>query len=172
MNVSSKRHPALKHAGYSSVGILPGENAADFAKLQRDLVAEFGPQGALEEEIVMTIAHCLWRRRNLATFRIAKRVQRHMRHMSATAMQATDSGVQNGHDQSELERRFMEKWNVIEGRVREEFGELYVLVEMGEEVTLDGLKDELEVQSRLDATIDRCIKRLLLVRGLKSMSIG
>jgi hypothetical protein len=43
---------------------------------------------------------------------------------------------------------------------------------MGEEATLDRLMKELEVQERLDAAIDRCIKRLLLVRGVKSMSIG
>ena len=45
-------------------------------------------------------------------------------------------------------------------------------VEMGEEATIDHLMQELQVQERLDAVIDRCIKRLLMVRGLKSMSIG
>lgn len=172
MTVRSKRHPALKHAGYSSAGLLPGEDAADFAKLHRELVAEFSPQGALEEEIVKAIAHCVWRRRNLATFRVAKRAQRYMRQMSAAAMQASDDASPSGHDPADLERRFMQKWNALEGQAREELGEFYALVEMGEEATFDGLRDELEVQSRLDATIDRCIKRLLLVRGLKSMSIG
>jgi hypothetical protein len=43
---------------------------------------------------------------------------------------------------------------------------------VGEEATLDHLMKQLEVQDRLDAAIDRCIKRLLLVRGVKSMSIG
>jgi hypothetical protein len=72
----------------------------------------------------------------------------------------------------EFERTFPEKWHAAESQARNELGELYALVEMGEEATLDHLMKQLEVQDRLDAAIDRCIKRLLLVRGVKSMSIG
>ena len=43
---------------------------------------------------------------------------------------------------------------------------------MGEEATIDHLMQELQVQERLDAVIDRCIKRLLMVRGVKSMLMG
>jgi hypothetical protein len=43
---------------------------------------------------------------------------------------------------------------------------------MGEAATIEGLVKELEVHDRLDAMIDRCIKRLLMARGLKSMSIS
>jgi hypothetical protein len=31
----NKVHPALKHAGYSTTTILPGESAAEFEKLHR-----------------------------------------------------------------------------------------------------------------------------------------
>ena len=37
-----------------------------------------GPNGALEDEIVASMAHLLWRRKNLATFRVAKLAQRRM----------------------------------------------------------------------------------------------
>jgi hypothetical protein len=43
---------------------------------------------------------------------------------------------------------------------------------MGEAATIEGLVKELEVHDRLDAMIDRHIKRLLMARGLKSMSIS
>jgi hypothetical protein len=69
-----ERASALKHAAYSATSILPGENAAAFAKLLQGLVAEFKPSGAMEEDIVARIAHLLWRRNNLGAFRIAQLV--------------------------------------------------------------------------------------------------
>ena len=95
-----------------------------------------------------------------------------MQRMSAATLQEVETGPSKAHDPESFERDFMDRWHVVESQAREEFGVLYALVEMGDEATMEGLKDELEVQSRLDAMIDRCIKRLLLVRGLKSMSSG
>jgi hypothetical protein len=43
------------------------------------------------------------------------------------------------------------------------------LVEIGEAATLDGLMKELASEERLEAMIDRCLKRLLFLRGLKSL---
>jgi hypothetical protein len=37
-------------------------------------------------------------------------------------------------------------------------------------LTCDGLRDELEIQERLDAAINRCLKQLLMVRGVKSVT--
>src|SRR2546430_11819813 len=71
----NKVHPALKHAGYSAITLLPGEDAAAFEKLHRALIAEFTPNGALEEDIVADIARLTWRKQNLATFRIAERAK-------------------------------------------------------------------------------------------------
>jgi len=62
-----KHHPALKHAGYAATGILPGESSAEFEKLHRDLIAELGPNGALENDIVATVARLVWRKKNLET---------------------------------------------------------------------------------------------------------
>ena len=53
---------------------------------------------------------------------------------------------------------------------QKELGGIYELVEAGEASTFDGLSKELEIQERLDAAISRCLKRLLLVRGIKSIS--
>ena len=72
----NKLHPALKHAGYSATAVLPGENRADFEKLHQDLIAEFNPVGAFEHGIVANMARLLWRKSNLATFRMPTLVQR------------------------------------------------------------------------------------------------
>jgi hypothetical protein len=67
-----KLPPALKHGAYSASGILPGEDPAAFKKLHHKLIAELRPIGALEDDIVGTIARLLWRKQNLATFRVAE----------------------------------------------------------------------------------------------------
>ena len=74
---NDRRHPALKHGAYSATTVLPGESRAEFEKLHRDLVAEFSPSGALEDDIVMTIARLVWRKQNLATLRIAEHARAH-----------------------------------------------------------------------------------------------
>jgi hypothetical protein len=69
---AKKPHNALKHGGYSVMGLLPGESPVQFGKLRKNLIDEFATQGPLEEDIVSTIARLLWRKQNLATFRTAE----------------------------------------------------------------------------------------------------
>ena len=47
---------------------------------------------------------------------------------------------------------------------------MFQLVEIGGLATLDRLAQELTIVERLDAMIDRCLKRLLLCRGTKSLA--
>ncbi len=160
-------HPALKHGGYSATRILPGEDAAEFAKLHQALIAEWAPNGALEDDIIETMAHALWRKRNFQTFRIAKRARERMIQIHEAMVEDPSS------DRSiEFEKVFSEKCRAAEDQARKELGEQYGLVELAEEATIDHLMKELDAQARLDAVIDRCIRRLLLVRGLKSISTG
>ena len=66
-----KTPSALKHGAYSNIAILDGEDPKKFEKLHRDLIAEFVPQGALEDHIIATMARLMWRKENLATNRRA-----------------------------------------------------------------------------------------------------
>jgi hypothetical protein len=164
-----KRHPALKHAGYSATGVLPGENPVEFEKLHEELISEFTPNGALEDETVASMAHLLWRRKNLATFRIAERAQQRMTQIRDVIV-PMDYGMPKPDKSDDFDKTFSEKWRAAEDQAREELGELYGLVEVGEEATVDCLIRDLVVQERLDAMIDKCLKRLLFLRGLKSIS--
>jgi hypothetical protein len=74
-NTKERRHPALKHGAYSATAVLPGESRAEFEKLHCDLIAEFAPSGALEDDIVMSLAQFIWRKQNLATLRKAERAR-------------------------------------------------------------------------------------------------
>src|SRR3982074_3627692 len=67
-----KLSSALKHGAYCMSSLLPGEDVAAFEKLLQDLVKEFAPTGALEEDIVVTMARHMWRKRHLATYRNAQ----------------------------------------------------------------------------------------------------
>jgi hypothetical protein len=86
----NKLHPALKHAGYSATTLLPGEDPAAFEKLHQVLIAEFTPNGALEEDIVADIARLTWRKQNLATFRIAQLAEKRHREINAEKVPSLD----------------------------------------------------------------------------------
>ena len=168
--------PALKHGAYSATAILPGESQAEFEKLHRDTIAEWTPSGVLENDIVMTITRLLWRKQNLDTLHIAEHARRR-------CGESTNSGEKIYKDsfstpRSGKKRRTRrtdeENWRIEEekreARIREKFGDDYKLVELGEATTFDGLRKELDIIERLDSAITRCLKQLLLVRGVKSIS--
>jgi hypothetical protein len=162
------RHPALKHGGYSATGLLPGEDRAAFEKQHRDLIAEHAPTGALEEDIVATMARYLWRKQNLSTFRIAKDAQDRCSAMISAKLPRNSFELIPLGEVDPAERQ--ELTRAAADQARQELGEKYKLVEIGEIATVDRLMKDLEVEERLDGMIDKCLKRLLFLRGLKSLS--
>jgi len=180
MRSRRKLHPALKHAGYSAMALLPGESRADFQKLHADLIAEFAPAGVFEDEIVAEMAGLIWRKRNLATFQIAKDAQQ--RYQQIRSEKGADQTVvpipgarrfepemfvgYKDRDPKELKAA----QQAAEEQARKDLGWTYEFVEIGDIATSYRLKEDIEIRERLDAMIDKCLKRLLLVRGVKSVS--
>jgi hypothetical protein len=166
---NNRRRNALKHAGYSATSILPGESAAELEKLHQALISEFKPNGALDQETVASIAHLLWRKKNLVTFRMAQRAQQRVAEIQEEMIQQSDpipalpGGSSDPNSIAETER-------AAEAKARKELRDLYRLVEMGDEATVACLLSDLAIHERLDAMIDKCLKRLLLIRGIKSIS--
>jgi hypothetical protein len=157
-------HPAVKHGAYSATAVLPGESPAEFDKLHRGLIDEFAPSGVLEDDIVMTMARLVWRKQNLTTLRIA---QLAARQRSEIRSQKVDSEMvfRPGDPVKHADQS-----RAAEDQARKELGETYELIEAGRAATFDGLKEELETLERLDAAINRCLKQLLMVRGVKSVA--
>jgi hypothetical protein len=58
-----KRFYEVKSGDQTEVAILPGENPLEFERLHTRLAEEWAPDGLLEENAVLTIAKCIWRRR-------------------------------------------------------------------------------------------------------------
>jgi hypothetical protein len=166
-----KLRPALKHAGYSTTTILPGESAVEFEKLYRDLIAELAPKGALEDDIVATMARLLWRKQNLATFRIAALARERCNQIRSKIPQDEPDAFAMPDPIRKIDPAIREAaTKVAEAQIRQELEDTYELVEMGEAATVERLREDLEVEERLDAMIDKCVKRLLMVRGLKSIT--
>jgi len=63
-----KRPNAEKHAIFSATAIVPGEDPSEFAALHSALIEEWMPDGASEDDAVLTIAKCVWRKRRVQRF--------------------------------------------------------------------------------------------------------
>src|SRR5258708_344541 len=166
----NKVHPALKHAAYSATTLLPGEDPAAFKKLHQELVAEFAPVGALEEEIVTDIARLTWRKQNLATFRIAELARRRREQIDREKVPQPDLDLfpYGSIDPAELGKGY----RAAEEQARRELGDTYKLIDIGKPATINGLIEELDIMERLDGLISKCLKQLLMVRGVKSVSLA
>jgi hypothetical protein len=169
-----KRHPALKHGAYSSTAVLPGENPAEFEGLCQALIAELAPTGALEEDIVADIARLVWRKQNLGTFSLSKDLRTVWDGIFSEKFHekfphATPDSPRRTLSVSERDK-LDEAIGAARDQMREKFGEdAFRLVEIDDPATFERLLTDLEIEERLDALIDKCLKRLLFVRGLKSL---
>ena len=188
-----KNAPALKHGSYSATALLPGEDPAALKKLHDALIAEFSPVGALEEDIVASIARLVWRKRHLATFRVVG-LKRDEKMMGCTIDPDMDwTRLDPDKAKKDLEALFpppnvWRSWNSEEEKMtmyrkaREAQKEYEALIKedskpseqrlfmKGEIATIEQFMDVLAVEERLDTMIDRCLKRLLFLRGLKSLA--
>ncbi len=169
-----KLHPALKHGAYSATGLLPGEDRAAFEKLRRDLISELHPEGPLESDIVETIARLMWRKQNLETLRIAESARKRNAAIWLTVPSAvaplisydfpTDPNWEPP-DPAEVEAAR----KAALAQAQEELGDKYVFVELGEAATLEQVFKDFEVEEHFDCMIEKVLKRLVLLRGVKSL---
>jgi hypothetical protein len=117
----------------------------------------------------MSIAHLVWRKQNLMTLHIAERAEsRYSTIRNEDINKRLEMAILE-IDEEEFESREEEK-QTAKDRARIELGDAYELAEVGKAATFDGLTKELDIRERLDSAIARCLKQLLMVRGLKSIS--
>jgi hypothetical protein len=161
--------PALKHGAYSDTTFLPGEDPSAFKRLHDDVIAEFAPAGPLEKDIVETIARLMWRKKNLVTYRSASRARD--RHSAILAKYAPHFDWPNlaGPDPRSATQILADQ-KAAEEESRNALGESFQFVTLGKIGTIESLLEDLAVIDRLDGMIERYVKRLLLVRGVKSIS--
>jgi|SRR5579862_3430895 len=167
MERRSKSPNALKHGAYCESVLLPGESAANFEELRRDLIDELKPDGPLEQDIVQTIARLIWRKQNMLTYRRAQMAHKQISAIYSKYFSLPFPTLGERKEISADERAAYEQEVKM---VRKELGEASELIDAGEIATTKYLLDQLAIEDRLDAVIDRCLKRLLMARGIKSMT--
>jgi hypothetical protein len=171
--------PALKHGAYSGTALLPGEDPVAFKKLHNELIVEFAPVGALEKDIVATIARLVWRKQNLSTYRIASQANDRFSEIKSKIFPSdTLEDLPSFFDHLNREefdaarQEYLAAYPLAEQQAQRELGPAWDLIKIGDVASTEYLLDELSVLDRLDGMIDRCIKRLLLVKGVKSFSLS
>jgi hypothetical protein len=161
---------ALKHAAYSATTLLPGENFAEFEGLHRRLVKEFEPDGPLEEDIVFSIARYSWRKQNLKTFALSDLACARRNQLVKDSLEEAPPAMRVS-EQYEIRQDLLKQLTEIgEEQAKKELGWWHQFVELSEMISFERLIEQLGVEERLDAAIDRALKRLLLVRGVKSIA--
>jgi hypothetical protein len=160
-------HPALKHGAYSALSLLPGEDRAEFEKLHQGLIAEYSPSGPLENHYVAELARLIWRHEHISIFRVAKLA----RQPFICEEKFTSGYHETSRDLEEIQAaQCASTVKAEDDEARQELGDLYGLVAAGEVATISYLGGELNFRERLGEMIERCIKRLLHAKALKSIS--
>jgi hypothetical protein len=168
---SNRIPPALKHGVYSGMALLPGEDPVAYEKFREEILSEHKPVGRSEVDIVTNMADLMWRRQNLVTYRVAEHARKKhssIYHKLSPPFMGMPLLGYEPETRSPEELRALRKQADEEAQT--ELGPALELVEIGDVATTDYLLNELSIAERLDSLIDRYFKRLLFVRGLKSLS--
>jgi hypothetical protein len=158
---AGRRPNALKHGAFSGSVILPGEDPREFEQLVNAVFAEWQPSGPVEEDAARSLASAIWRKDRLGIFLRAQRAQE----------AADDRWRQENLEEFPI---LMAK-PVSPDSVRSDKKEAPVnvvdrqLVALREWITPEQFLKRMEMEQRLDAKIDRAVKRLLQVKAMKSV---
>lgn len=166
--------PAFKHGIYSKTAVLPEDDAAGFEKLRNALIVEWEPQGAVEKDIVNTLARLCHRKNNLAPYLVAK--------MRVSQIEAKNSAfdlclaVEASFRPEELVPQSMRQQTPLVLARSDWKPNDKKPASSAPGITIESLarfeyfETELAFIDRIDGMIQRCLKNLLLVRGVKSVS--
>jgi hypothetical protein len=122
------------------------------------------PEGALEDDIVFTVARLIWRKQNLATFRKAEVTKEHIRKIKyrqvLESIERSGEYDENGEGQIAEGNSFdqngsesEEPEDPIGEEGRRELGTAYALAEMGHASTTNCLLHDLEIERKLDGQL-------------------
>jgi len=207
-NQNPKRPNAQKHGVFAATTILPGEDPREFAELHSALIEEWMPDGASEEDAVLTMAKGHWRKRRVQKFIEVQSMKNtiDVSHPSYDPVLGLRGfvGIMETNPEIAFEQyasrclradkiRYLTnkfprvtfdstaKWaeaviNEIKTVLLPEVESPDPLVETfsalvlsAATLTWDAFKQELALDERLDAMIDRAFKRLIQIKTMKQM---
>ena len=189
---------ALKHGAFAEVVILPGEDIKEFQDLHDALVNEWKPEGPTEHDAISSLAKCMWRKRRLVRYRqseVAKFERKtnaeHQRTMNSIEdlkkiLDDANSGTQLPKEWIDYFNRYAprEKYNsdsawlsAVGNRINKGLSTLKTKASSAPKVEKVYANEEcvireLATEERIDAMIDKIIKRLAQTKTLKTIVIG
>ena len=184
----AKRTPpinALKHGAYSALDVLPTEDWEEFVRLHDALTEEWQPCGPTEEDAVHSLAKHTFRKRNLHIFRTAAKARALFGPVTSATVQQEQQDDYNAKSLELLAKIFViEEIAEDDDQAREVLAkikqdgksgvaifcraiELSQLFNLGELPTPEGYGRLLDLEARLDAMIDRALKRLIYLKAVK-----
>jgi len=146
-----------------------------FEELRQNLIAYYEPNGPLQEYTVLDIVRTIWRKENLQTFRIAEAARKRHSAIRAQMIPSAPPALQPLEylrddwippTAAEIEAAT----EAAEARARQELGGNYKFVELGDLATPAQLLAELEVEERLDARIDKLLKRYAILKTFDALN--
>ncbi len=203
-----KQPNAQKHGVFAAAAILLGEDRQEFEELHSAVILEWTPDGATEEDAVLTIAKAIWRKRRVQKFlevQLATNALnpkhpsydeplgliRLVNHMTAEPEDGFEKYAAHclrpdkiHYLRQKFPRSDFESTSEWAQAVINEISSVLLpatlgdLKEMAEVVGLsqsaatlsnDLFKQELALDERLDAIIDRAVKRLIQTKAMKQM---
>ena len=163
--------PALRHAVYSALDLLPTESRAKFRKFRKRIFAELNPVGQMEQDIGEQIARLEWRRQNFSTYDLAERARARCSAIrSALIPEVRYGDLLPPLSENPTPEELRAAHRRADKKIRAELGAALELVELGDVATLEHLEKRLAVLDRLEAMIARLYKKLAYVRAIKSMT--
>jgi hypothetical protein len=197
--MTGKKRNALKHGANAKEVMLWSERYEDYESLRAELFLEFSPSGSTEEYLVRTLLDLRWRRRRLdchEQITIQKRLHeirekneasRHIENLRALAAEFNEatSGekveallarlgyeefirkqwpLQEGEDANTWGPKIAKGLLSLRSASRHEQADEFIAV-----VDLDAFDMALARIERLDAMIERTIKRLMQIKTMKQM---
>jgi hypothetical protein len=202
-----KRPNAYRHGVFSATAILPGEDQGEFEELHGDLINEWKPVGATEEDTVLTIAKAVWRKRRVQRFFETQFLTNqfnpsHPSYVEKRGLWGVVEGMklEPGRGFESLASRLLlperiaylkrkvPRWDynstvewdkaildeietllALPPYVGPEQRRLFRLQDAAQALSADLFKQELALDERLDAMIDRAVKRLVQMKAMKQM---
>jgi hypothetical protein len=209
-NQKPKQPNAQKHGVFAATAILPGEHRQEFEELHSAVTQEWTPDGATEEDAVLTIAKAIWRKRRVQKFlgvQLAINALNpkhpsfdesigliHLLHFMGTEpedftfedqadrflrpdkIQYLRQKVPRSNFESTAEwvQAVINEISLVllpasMNRDEPEMADVVGLSRSAANLSNDLFKQELALDERLDAMIDRAVKRLIQTKAMKQM---
>jgi hypothetical protein len=204
----SKQPNAQTHGVFAATAIIPGEDRQEFEELHSAVIQEWAPDGATEDDAVLTIAKGVWRKRRVQKFVAVQLLKNshdpsHPSYNESAGLSCFAAAMRNrpevafekwAHrclraDQVKyLENKFPRsnftstpEWAqavideitlvLLEDPANDvpEMADIAALSLSMATFSDDFIKQEIALDERLDATIDRAVKRLIQTKAMKQM---